>query len=248
MDEARRRSWPPLIFNFGDEFTNSASEELGAELARRLKEIPGIVTAADANGYKEVMLMAPHTSIVAFNKGWDGPHGVNRGRTLLNAETVAEVRAAGATPWLVNVAKDRYSNGFYLWKMSRLGVRGKLEWIYRSYRSDPLNPFDGFVRDGSEMVVPGTSAVHPSIHYERMREGLDDLAYLHTLERLAAEAPTGSARTRAERLIDRIDTLVDDDYTRYIASPATLWPAQRYDELRSEVVDTILELRRAIRD
>jgi hypothetical protein len=248
MDEAQRRSWPPLIFNFGDEFTNSASEEFGAELARRLGEIPGIVTAADANGYKEVMLMAPHASIVAFNKGWDGPNGVNQGRTLLNAETVAEVRTAGATPWLVNVGKDRLSNGFYLWKMSRLGVRGKIEWIYRSYRSDPSNPFDGFGRDGSEMVYPGTSTVHPAIRYELMRQGLDDLAYLHTLELLAAKAPVGSSRTRAKRLIDRIDALIDDDYMRYRESPATLWPAHRYGELRDDIIDMVLELRRATGD
>ena len=82
LEEAKSRQWPPIIINFGDEFTNQAIEEFGAKLARNLKKIPGIVTGADTDGYKEVTLMAPVVDIVAFDNGWDGPNGVNRGKKL----------------------------------------------------------------------------------------------------------------------------------------------------------------------
>jgi hypothetical protein len=241
--EARRRSWPPLIFNFGDEFTNTASEEFGAELARRLKQIPEIVIAADANGYKEVTLMAPHVSILAFNGGWDGPNGVNRGRRLWNAETVAEIRAAGATPWLVNVDKTRFSNGFYLWKMSRLGIRGKMEWIYSDYAADPHNPFDGRGPRMRPMVYPGPGTmIAPTISYELMRQGLNDLAYLHTLETMTEQAPAGAQRRRALGILDRIDAAIDDDYFSYRGPDAVRWSSRRFDELRNDVIDMIVEL------
>jgi hypothetical protein len=243
LDEAQRRGWPPLIVNFGDEFTNSAREEFGAELARRLERIPGIVTAADANGYKEVSLLAPHVSILAFNRGWDGPTGVNRGKPLLNAGTVARIQAAGATPWLVNVGRDRFSSGLYFWKMARLGVRGKIEWIYSDYRAEPHNPFDGQGMAGDPLAYPGPRGTTlPTLPYERMRLGLDDLAYLHTLEEAARAAPPGLARDRAEALIERIDRMIDDDYTTRHGPEADRWSDERYRRLRDDVIEAIRQL------
>lgn len=243
LDEAKRRGWPPLIVNFGDEFTNSAREEFGAELARRLERIAGITTAADANGYKEVSLLAPHVSIVAFNRGWDGPTGVNRGKPLLNAGTVALIQAAGATPWLVNLGGDRFSSGLYFWKMARRGVRGKIEWIHSDYRAEPHNPFDGQGIAGDSLAYPGPGAtVLPTLPYERMRLGLDDLAYLYTLEEIAKAAPPGSARDRAEALIERMDRLIDDDYTSYQGPEADRWSDERYLGVRDEIIDAILQL------
>jgi hypothetical protein len=229
--------------NFGDEFTNSAREEFGAELARHLERIPGIVTAADANGYKEVSLLAPHVSIVAFNRGWDGPTGVNRGKPLLNAGTVALIRAAGATPWLVNVGRDRFSSGLYFWKMTRLGVRGKIEWIHSDYRAEPHNPFDGQGMAGDPLAYPGPRGTTlPTLPYERIRLGLDDLAYLHTLEEAARVAPPGFARDRAEALIERIDRMIDPDASSQRDSEIARWSEARYRSLRDDVIEAILPL------
>ena len=243
IDEASRRGWPPLVVDFGDEFTNRAQEEFGAELARRLRRIPGITTAADANGYKEVALLAPLVSIVAFNDGWDGPAGVNQGRHLLNAATVARIRDAGATPWLVNIGRDRFSNGLYFWKMSRLGVRGKVEWIYADYQADPHNPFDGTGPARAPLAYPGPGdTTLATLPYERMRQGLYDLAYLSTLEQLAMAAPPGPSRERAEALLQRIDHAIDDDYTAYQAAAPEPWTEAQYRRLRDEVVDATLPL------
>jgi hypothetical protein len=249
LQQAERRQWPPVIIGFGDEFTNRALEEIGAEIAKRLKEIPGIVTAADVNGYKEMTLLAPEVDIVAFNNGWDGPKHVNRGKRLLNKDTVDHILNEGATPWLVNVGMDRFSNGYWFWKMARLGVRGKMEWMYRGYNGMPFNNFDA-VPMRVHAVYPGPDGTAiPSLDYERMRIGLDDLAYLYTLEQLMEDSradPQKVADVRAaEAFIHKLDGLLEDDMT-YYRDPATRdehrWPVARYDEVRAEVVDLILRL------
>jgi len=249
LQQAGARDWPPVIVNFGDEFTNSASEEIGARLARSLRTIPGIVTAADANGYKEVRLMAPEVDVLAFNNGWDGPAGVNKGRHLLNRETVDLVRQAGAIPWLVNVGIDRFSNGYWLWKMARLGIRGKLEWLYRGYNGMPYNSFDARPLRG-DVVYPGPGGTTvPSIAYELMRVGLDDLAYLYTLEQAlntARAVPDKQAAVdRADAFIARLDAMIEDNMDKYREPDSRetyAWPVERFDALRSETVDLILQL------
>ena len=247
LAEAKRRHWPPMIVNFGDEFTNSALEEFGAEVARSLKEIPGIVTSVDANGYKEVKLLAPEVDIVAFNIGWAGPKRVNGDKRLLHKGTVEEIRESGAEPWLVNVGTDRFSNGFWLWKMVSLGVRGKIEWIYRSYMGMPYNSFDANPMI-PHMVFPGPrGSVIPSLDYQRMRMGFDDLAYLYTLEQLLEVrrglAVDDTALAGAEAFLNRLDVMIDDDMSRYLDDETQRWPIERYDALRNEAIDHILQLR-----
>ena len=249
LQQAELRQWPPLIIGFGDEFTNRALEEVGAEIAKRLKEISGIVTGADVNGYKEMTLLAPWVDVVAFNEGWDGPEKVNRGKRLLNKATVDYILDAGATPWLVNVGMDRFSSGYWFWKMVRLGVRGKMEWMYRGYNGMPFNNFDAApVR--AHAVYPGPDgAAIPSLDYERMRIGLDDLAYLYTLERVIedsrADPEKVAAVATAEAYLHKLDGMLEDDMNKY-RDPATKddyqWPVARYDEVRAEVIDLILQL------
>jgi hypothetical protein len=249
VDEAQRRNWPPVIINFGDEFTNRALEEFGSRLAKGLKSIPGVVTGADANGHKEVTLMAPEVDILAFNEGWDGPHGVNRGRRLLTRKTVELIQKAGATPWLVNIGVDRYSNGYWLWKAAQWGVRGKVEWIYRSHNGMPHNHFDAFPLK-PHFTYPGPrGATFPSLDYEWMRMGLDDLAYLNTLELaiLATRARNEKAAevAAAEKTLKLLSDSLDADMDRIengAAVGAVAWPAERFDEARNRLIDHILAL------
>lgn len=252
ITEKKSRRWPEVVINFGDELTNDAAEEFGAELAIRLKQIPGILTGADVNGYKELELLAPHVSILAFNSGWTGPTGINKGkRQLLHAETIDKIKELGSTPWLVNTGKDRFSNGYYYWKMSRLGLQGKMEWIYSNYRALPHNAFDGRgSRSGilDTAIYPGTDdTILSTIPYERMRQGLDDLAYLHTLQYMTENAASNQLRRQAEALIARIDQMVDDDFSKYRSSTVDeyRWNEVRYDTLRHEISNMILKLKDA---
>jgi hypothetical protein len=250
LEEAKRRGWPPIIVDFGDEFTNKGIEDFGARVARNLKTIPGIVTGADANGYKEVTLLAPEVNILAFNNGWDGPKGVNRGKKLLNKETVDLVLKAGAIPWLVNVGTDRFSNGYWFWKMARLGVRGKMEWIYRGYNGMPFNRFDATPM-GAHIVYPGPGGTCvPSLEYEWMRMGLDDLAYIYTLEKIIDENRSRADRqgtiALAEAFLSQLFATIEVDMSKYgdpRMSKKNPWTGRRVETTRNEIIDLILSLR-----
>ena len=204
----------------------------------------------DRDGYWEMKLLAPEVDILAFNDGWDGPQRVNAGRRMLNAGTVATIQRAGATPWLVNIGMDRFTNGFWLWKMVRLGVRGKVEWIYRSYNGMPYDSFDADPLR-NHAVYPGPDGITvPSLDYERMRMGLDDLAYLNTLEQLLAqsrdEPGNAQAVAEAEAFLARLDGMIkiDREYYRRTGSGENRnWPHEQYDLLRDEVIGLILDLR-----
>jgi hypothetical protein len=244
LDAGAVRGWPPFIVNFGDEFTNTALEEFGVKVARSLKQIPGIVTAADTNGAKEVRLMAPEVDILVFNNGWAGPDGVNGDEKLLHKGTVAAIKAAGAEPWLVNIGTDRFSSGYWLWKMVSVGVVGKIEWLYRGYSGMPYNSFDASPM-ATQLVFPGPgdSMIH-ALDYERMRIGFTDLAYINTLELMVASARDDiPALAAAKAFLRRLDGLIDDDMNQYFDDDSKQWSDARYATLRNEAIDHIVQLR-----
>lgn len=248
LEQASARKWPPVIINFGDEFTNTAIEEIGAEIARHLRVIPDIVTAADVDGYKELTLLAPEVDIVAFNNGWDGPQQVNKGKRLLHGKSVDFILESGATPWLVNIGMDRFSNGFWFWKMIQRGVRGKMEWMYRGYNGMPYNAFDANPLRPHAVYPGANGSAIPSLKYEWMRIGLDDLAYLHTLAH-RLEAAHGNddydaVITATETYFNKLDELINDDMSFYRNQEyfaQRQWPASRYQALRDEAIELILQ-------
>lgn len=246
VSEARRRHWPALVVNFGDEFTNSGLEEFGAQVATRLARIPGITTGVDANGAREIELLAPLVDIVAFNNGWAGPNRVNDKRPLLNKGTVATIAEAGAEPWLVNVGTDRFSNGYWLWKMVGLGVRGKLEWIYRSFGGMPHNPFDGAPLRQQLVLPAANNQVLHTLAFARMGLGLEDLAYLQALEqaldRAQQVAPGERAVAAASHFLKQLGASLDDDYNRYLNGKTAVWQPRQFADTREAVIEHILQL------
>ncbi len=202
----------PVIFSIADELTNKALPGIrfGEKLAKLcFEELPDICTASDMNGYLEVVTMAPYLNIAAFNNGWDGIDGHNKGRRLVNRQFLTqELPKTGAIPWFVNTGRGRFPFGFFFWKMTKYGVRGKVEWYYNLQNN----------ARGSVVRTRGTT-VWPTLTYERSREGVDDLKYMCKLESLIARAKdTGKARAearRAEDLVQRIAAAIIDNWTAY---------------------------------
>jgi len=216
------------VTSIGDELTNKGVE--GVEIAGRLakfawEELPEIATASDMNGYREVMAMAPYLNVAAFNNGWDGIDHHNAGRHLINKAFIEEVRKTGAIPWFVNGGVGRFPYGFFFWKMSKYGVRGKVEWYYN---------LDN--RKGS-VVRTEEARLWPTLDYERCREGVDDLKYLCRLEELAAAAKKAERaapeRQAAEALLQRIADGIADDWSAY-TSGGQRFPADGLDVMDPE--------------
>ncbi len=254
MHEEVRKHGVPTLFSIGDELTNKGME--GVRIAGRLaqfvwEELPEIATTSDMNGYREVMAMAPYLNVATFNNGWDGADHHNQGRRLLNRAFLEELQSkTGAIPWFVNAGAGRFPFGFFFWKMSKSGVRGKVEWYY-NLRNE----------QGSLVRTQG-DAVYPTLDYERCREGIDDLKYLCKLESLVAEADSGLPQARNAR--DLLKTIADgiaDDWTLYEGEGGLRFPDDgfarldpekassfgRLNALRLELADAIVVLQAALR-
>lgn len=246
----------PVLMSIGDELTNKGVEgvKIAAQLARFVwEELPEIATTSDMNGYREVMAMAPWLNVATFNNGWDGIDHHNQGRHLMNQAFIQELQEkTGAIPWFVNAGSGRFPFGFFFWKMAKHGVRGKVEWYYN---------LDN--RRGSLVRTDGTT-IYPTLDYERSREGIDDLKYLVTLERLIGDArkagKAAAERRQAEALLRRIADSIQDDWTAY-RSGGERFPADgfdvmdpdkaagigRFNSIRRAIADQILTLQGALR-
>ena len=235
----------PVLFSIGDELTNKGVKgvEFAGKLARFVyEELPEIATTSDMNGYKEVLAMAPYLNVATFNNGWDGIDHHNEGRRLINKAFMDELQSkTGAIPWLVNADSGRLPFGFFFWKMTRYGVRGKVEWYYCLGRNEK----------GSVVQLDG-GAIYPTIDYERSREGIDDLRYLCTLESLIARAKAAgkaAAETKAaEALLKKIADSIIDDWTAYTQG-GEVFPADGFDVLdpaRTAAMGRFTGLRRAL--
>jgi hypothetical protein len=231
MHEEAKRHGVPAIFSIGDELTNQGRE--GVKTAGRLakfvwEELPEIVTTSDMNGYQEVMAMAPYLNVATFNNGWDGADHHNQGRRLLNRAFLEELQAkTGAIPWFVNAGSGRFPYGFFFWKMSQYGVKGKVEWYYNLEN-----------REGS-LVRTQKDGVQPTLDYERCREGIDDLKYLCKLESLVARANPALPETRAAReLLKAIADGIADDWTLYEGKGGRRFPDDGFASLDPEKAAT----------
>lgn len=249
--EAQRHD-VPVLFSIADELTNQGLPAIQkGELLARLcfEELPEMAVTSDMNGYREVMAMAPFLNVATFNNGWDGIDHHNQGRRLINREFIEELQQkTDAIPWFVNAGSGRFPFGFFFWKMTRYGVRGKVEWYYNLGNNER----------GSVVRVE-KERVWPTLIYERSREGIDDLKYLCKLESLIASAqPDGKASAETQRATDLLDKIADsilDNWTAY-TSGGEVFPADgfnvmeaaqaagmgRYQSLRRAVAEAILQL------
>jgi hypothetical protein len=231
MHEEVRKHGVPTLFSIGDELTNKGME--GVKTAGRLakfvwEELPEIATTSDMNGYREVLAMAPCLNVATFNNGWDGADHHNQGRRLLNKSFLDELQTqTGAIPWFVNAGSGRFPFGFFFWKMSQHGVRGKVEWYYN------------LRNEQGSLVRTQKDAIYPTLDYERCREGVDDLKYLCKLESLVAAAnPALPEVRRAKDLLRTIADGIADDWTLYEGKSGLRFPDDGFARLDPEKVSS----------
>jgi hypothetical protein len=232
MHEEAKKHGVPTVFSIGDELTNKGVE--GVKTAGRLakfvwEELPEIATTSDMNGYLEVMAMAPYLNVATFNNGWDGADHHNQGRRLLNRAFLEELQTkTGTIPWFVNAGCGRFPFGYFFWKMSKYGARGKVEWYYN------------LRNEQGSLVRTQKDAIYPTLDYERCREGIDDLKYLCKLESLAADASkTQKAAAEVRRAQELLKTIADgiaDDWTLYEGKGGRRFPDDGFAKLDPEKV------------
>jgi hypothetical protein len=150
-------------------------------------------------------------------------------------------------------ALHRFLAGFFLW---RSGVNGIFPYVYQHIFSRDAGPYsEGTLAKGAlrphMTTYPSREGPIPTLQWEAIREGIDDLRYLVTLEREIARTsscrgPSGlRARLNAQNSLRRLSSEVEAaasglDLSGRRASDGT--DAARYEAWRNIVVDGLLDL------
>jgi hypothetical protein len=135
--------------------------------------------------------------------------------------------------------------------MTQYGVRGKVEWYYDLGKNER----------GSVVRIDGDN-IYPTLDYERSREGIDDLKYLCTLEKLVDQArKSGKAAgqvQKAQTLLKGISDAIADDWTIYdtgtrfsidgfgVVDPEKAAALGQLNSTRDAVAQQILQLQAAL--
>ncbi|MCX6910011.1 MAG: hypothetical protein NTY01_18485 [Verrucomicrobia bacterium] len=195
-DEAKKRNWPPIVYNIADEANIKKNDNLkvAVRLARLVKEgCPQLPTSAftvgQFNGEDDLGAYGNALDYVI-----DGPY---------SQAYLDKVKSLGKKHMSYNQAMPdnrvscRYSHGLMMETTGFLGhqqfrhvlVRkdGNLADVYRWYpKGGRANAQDDPLR--FTYVLPTTDGLLNSPAFEAMREGVDDSRYIQTLRNLLASS------------------------------------------------------------
>ncbi|MBT3289894.1 MAG: DUF4091 domain-containing protein [Victivallales bacterium] len=141
-------------------------------------------------------------------------------------------------------ARNSCGLGFY-----RRPAEAMFYWHYQCYQGQPTNDFDGTCRDHCA-AYPGEDGIPvPTIDWESLREGVDDMRYIATLKHYAAlAARKPQAKGAAASALKTLQTVLGGDDRVNQGSFRDDLGHDEYHALRRQLVDAILELRAALGD
>ncbi len=225
---ADKAGWLPVYWNIGD-------EPIGDDLRR---------SAENAEAYKRAFPKGPPFFAAASSfKGSDAndPHfRLSKALHVANwnghdEASVNLLHNAGGE-WAFYNGGNRWTYGVYMYKAAKqFDMKFRLSWHWNVVAGDPYYALDCREDDYAWCNSSPHGELIPSVHFERLREGLDDYRYMLTLQRLA-EAKQDSAalgliqdRLAAFRLGQR-----DHD---------ALFPRSDWQEYRQKLAEAIERLR-----
>lgn len=195
--------WLPVYYNLGD-------EPIGDDVIR---------SAENAEAYRKAFPQGPpwFTGASSFlgNKR-DDPH-FRLAKALhivdwnLHDEAAVDLLHEAGGQWAFYNGGNRWTFGDYMYKAVQRGMKFRLSWHWNCAAGDPYYALD--CREDDYAWVNGSPSDYtwptgspggrliPSIHFEQLREGLDDYRRLVTLARLAREKRGTAAAQAAEKLI-----------------------------------------------
>jgi hypothetical protein len=142
-------------------------------------------------------------------------------------------------------ARNSCGLGFY-----RRPAEAMYYWHYQALTGDAFDDFDGNARDWCA-VYPGPGGeLIPTMDWESLREGVDDLRYIATLKQLAARADKGNAAQKqaaAKARAELAAVLATDEEIKVNQYDfADKLSHDDYNALRHRLADRIVELVKAM--
>jgi hypothetical protein len=155
-----------------------------------------ITPMGDSSGGKDYLPMLDEMEIVATHA------------TKSSTKMIERAMATGKPAlWIYNTGKDRYSNGFYIW---RVGSGGKHEWHYVTGLGETYagkypgremhNPVLGYEFNNVSFPAPlrFKGAMLPGEGLMTMSAGVYDYRYLYTLDQAIADAKKAGGAKAAD--------------------------------------------------
>jgi len=178
LEVAERHNWPEIIILHYDEPTERLMPE-ATHRYRQLKEaFPNLrIYGVTMNTLEWARDLAPISDILVCNGSFAEIRDLGRdlGKPVWGYSGATAVTGAGGS---------RFNMGLRLWPY---GFGARWFWCYNFYCGDPWNEFDGNPGDADWVTVyPGrTAGDHvPTLAWEGIRLGYDDVRYCATLVRL----------------------------------------------------------------
>lgn len=139
-------------------------------------------------------------------------------------------------------ARNSSGLGFY-----RRPAEAMYYWHYQALSGDPFYDFDGTARDWCA-AYPGPDGPIPTLDWESIREGIDDMRYIATLKAFAEHARQGDAdaRAAADAALTELEAVLTLDDTIAPTRYAESLSDDEYSALRTRLIDSILAMQEAL--
>lgn len=233
-----REDTPQLMFYPVDEIGNHDERgEKANYLCGLIGQVPGAVSYITVNNY-------------AAGEKWGDTFDIWCGNIEYTAEQEERLLASGkrymryGPAYLYSCRQARNSSGLGFY---RRPAEAMYYWHYQHAVGDPYNDFDGTSRDHCA-AYPGEDGPIPTLDWESIREGVDDMRYIATLKSLAARAEQGNAaqQAAAAAALGELDAVLSltDAVNQY--SYGEDLSDEEYAALRTRLIDHILALRTAL--
>ena len=225
---------PKLLYYPVDEIGNDPKRgEKAQHECALIARVPGATSYITVNDY-------------ASGEKWGDTFDIWCGNVEYTKDQEAKLLARGkrymryGSAYLNDARKARSSCGFGFY---RLPAEAMFYWHYQAYNGSPYNDFDGDARDWCAAYPGENGELIPTIDWESLREGVDDMRYIATLKHyaaLAAKAPNGKAAAdKALKVLAEV--LGGDDRVNQYTFRDDLSDDQ-YAALRRRLADEIVAL------
>jgi hypothetical protein len=190
-------NWLPVYWNIAD-------EPLGDDLVR---------SAENAEAYRQAFPKGPpfFTGASSF-RGTDtkDPHfrlskALHVADWNLHDKAGVKLLEDAGSGWAFYNGGNRWTYGVYMYKAAKQhGMKFRVSWHWNVVAGDPYYALDCREDDYAWCNSSPTGELIPAVHFERLREGLDDYRRLLTLARLAKERSGTPAAREAEALLAEV--------------------------------------------
>ncbi|MFA6101096.1 MAG: sugar-binding protein [Victivallaceae bacterium] len=107
--------------------------------------------------------------------------------------------------WEENPRQNRLLSGFMLWKSGFTGIMPYCAWFASGSGNDPYDEFSGKLAEKNMYCVyPSLQGPIPTLQWEALREGINDVRYLTTLAELIKQEKNPQKAQKAQDVIDKI--------------------------------------------